>query len=417
MLFRTQKQGIEGVDISKDDEKNNLILMEIKINKRFRKDVGNLESLKKSIQEIGLLHPIVIDSNGNLIAGERRYKACLELGIDPEYRIVDIENSIKAELDENQERVNFTYSEIYEISQYINQTESRKRGPKENNFCLNQAEINPRDKVADITGLGKDTISKINTIFNSDNEKLKNDLDEKKISVDKAYKQVKKEEKKEQKIKELEIASEQYNDNDDIKIYFEDFRIGLKNVPDNYVDAIITDPPYPIEYIDLWEAMFIEAERVLKPSGWLVAYANHQNLDLIFRLINPLKYYWTFKLDFTSKPIAMGRNLIATWKPVLIYQKLPFKKIEETLEDNVKEYKPFNYSERDLHDLNWGQSLGKFEYLIDKFTKPGDLIVEPFAGTGTTLVAAKNMKRKCIGYEIEKDQYEKIIKGRLENGR
>lgn len=394
--------------------------MEIKINKRFRKDVGNLESLKKSIQEIGLLHPIVIDTEGNLIAGERRYKACLELGIVPEYRIINITNPIKAELDENQERIDFTYSEIYEIGQYINKTESRQkegRPKKEVVRIPDDFQIEkPIEKVAEITGINKDTISRINTIFKSDNEKLKKDLDDKKISVDKAYKQVKNEEKKQQKIKDLEIASESFKE-DDIKIYFEDFRIGLKNVPDNYVDAIITDPPYPIEYIDLWEAMFIEAERVLKPSGWLVAYANHQNLDLIFRLINPLKYYWTFKLDFTSKPIAMGRNLIATWKPVLIYQKLPFKKIEETLEDNVKEYKPFNYSERDLHDLNWGQSLGKFEYLIDKFTKPGDLIVEPFAGTGTTLVAAKNMKRKCIGYEIEKDQYEKIIKGRLENGR
>jgi site-specific DNA-methyltransferase (adenine-specific) len=231
----------------------------------------------------------------------------------------------------------------------------------------------------------------------------------------KVAKEIKKEEKKEEKIKQFEQASLEYQD-ENVKIFFEDFREGAKTIENNSVDAIITDPPYPIEYIDLWADMFAIADRILKPSAFLVTYANHQNLDRIFQLPNPLKYYWIFKLDFTSKPIAMGRNLIATWKPVLIFQKLPFKKIEETLEDNIKESKPFNYDERDMHKSNWGQSLGKFEWIIDKFTKPGDLIVEPFAGTGTTLVASKNMKRRCIGYEIDKTNYESIIKGRIERG-
>jgi site-specific DNA-methyltransferase (adenine-specific) len=231
----------------------------------------------------------------------------------------------------------------------------------------------------------------------------------------KVAKEIKKEEKKEEKIKQFEQASLEYQD-ENVKIFFEDFREGAKTIENNSVDAIITDPPYPIEYIDLWADMFAIADRILKPSAFLVTYANHQNLDRIFQLPNSLKYYWIFKLDFTSKPIAMGRNLIATWKPVLIFQKLPFKKIEETLEDNIKESKPFNYDERDMHKSNWGQSLGKFEWIIDKFTKPGDLIVEPFAGTGTTLVASKNMKRRCIGYEIDKTNYESIIKGRIERG-
>jgi len=231
----------------------------------------------------------------------------------------------------------------------------------------------------------------------------------------KVAKEIKKEKKKEEKIKQFEQASLEYQD-ENVKIFFEDFREGAKTIENNSVDAIITDPPYPIEYIDLWADMFAIADRILKPSAFLVTYANHQNLDRIFQLPNSLKYYWIFKLDFTSKPIAMGRNLIATWKPVLIFQKLPFKKIEETLEDNIKESKPFNYDERDMHNLNWGQSLGKFEWIIDKFTKPGDLIVDPFAGTGTTLVASKNMKRRCIGYEIDKTNYESIIKGRIERG-
>jgi len=43
-------------------------ICDVKVGDRFRKDMGNLSSLKKSIQEIGLLHPIVVDSeNGSAI--------------------------------------------------------------------------------------------------------------------------------------------------------------------------------------------------------------------------------------------------------------------------------------------------------------------------------------------------------------
>ena len=220
--------------------------------------------------------------------------------------------------------------------------------------------------------------------------------------------------KKKEKIKEFEKFAKGFKD-DDIKIYNDDFKNVAKKIEDESVDLVLTDPPYPEEFLPLWEKMFEVADRILKPSKFLVCYANHQNLDKIFQLKNNLKYYWTFKLDFTLKPIAKGRNLIATWKPVLIFQKLPFKKIEETIEDNVKELTPFDNSERDMHEDNWGQSIGKFEYLIEKFSKPNDLVFEPFAGTGTTLIACQRHKRKCIGAEIDK-QYIDLIKGRLNEG-
>lgn len=214
--------------------------------------------------------------------------------------------------------------------------------------------------------------------------------------------------KQENRQSEYSKLSSEYNPDNSIVIEHGDFYSLSNKVENNSVDLILTDPPYPAEYLYLWEQMFEVANRVLKPGSFLIAYANHQNLQEIFRLKNNLKYYWTFKLDFTQKPIAKGRNLIATWKPVLIYQKEPFSKMTETIEDSLK----FNYTERSLHDLNWGQTVGPFEYLLDKFSKPNDMVMEPFAGSGTTLVACQSMKRKCIGYEIE-EKYIDIIKGRL----
>jgi ParB family transcriptional regulator, chromosome partitioning protein len=52
----------------------------IRVGKRHRKDLGDIRSLARSIQEIGLLHPVVIRPDGKLIAGERRLGALKLLG-------------------------------------------------------------------------------------------------------------------------------------------------------------------------------------------------------------------------------------------------------------------------------------------------------------------------------------------------
>ncbi len=52
----------------------------IKIGERHRKDYGDITTLAKSIDEIGLLHPVVVTPDGVLIAGARRLRACQMLG-------------------------------------------------------------------------------------------------------------------------------------------------------------------------------------------------------------------------------------------------------------------------------------------------------------------------------------------------
>ena len=52
----------------------------IVVRERFRKDMGDLEALARSIAEIGLLQPIIITPDGQLVVGERRLRACKLLG-------------------------------------------------------------------------------------------------------------------------------------------------------------------------------------------------------------------------------------------------------------------------------------------------------------------------------------------------
>lgn len=372
--------------------------MEIKVGKRFRKDLGDLSSLKKSIQEIGLLHPIVVDPNGNLIAGERRFRACNELGIDPPYTVIDISNPIQAELDENRERVDFTYSEIYEIGQYVNKTESRKPGPKDDNSGENFAGIKkPIEKVAEITGVSDRTISKINTIWESGNEDIKQKVDDKKVSVDKAYKQVKTQEKKEEKERIAESAK-------DLKIKI-DFRLGdcesiFDDIPDGSIDCIITDPPYPFEFINTWSKLSKLAKRVLKPNGFCIAYSGQMYLpEVLKRMSEHLDYYWMFNLRHSGNyQLIMGRNIFASWKPLLIFQN-GFKKLESPIEDLVHG----TGMSKDHH--RWEQAIDELKYLIENFTEPGQTILDPFSGSGTTLIASYKLNRKPMGCELSEVEF------------
>ncbi|MGC2574343.1 MAG: hypothetical protein WA364_22740 [Candidatus Nitrosopolaris sp.] len=55
-----------------------------------------------------------------------------------------------------------------------------------------------------------------------------------------------------------------------------------KNIPDNSINLIITDPPYDTHHLYLYEALGTEGFRVLKECGSLLTYAPHNTLSEIF---------------------------------------------------------------------------------------------------------------------------------------
>lgn len=128
---------------------------------RFRKDFGDIDGLAASIKELGLLQPIGIDSGYRLVFGERRLRACKQLGQDKiKVRFVNLDSLLKGELAENEFRKDFTYSERVAIGEAIEaemrqQAEKRMKagcGHPPENFPEGKGDT--RDLVAKATGFG-----------------------------------------------------------------------------------------------------------------------------------------------------------------------------------------------------------------------------------------------------------------------
>jgi len=93
-------------------------IKDIKIKKRVRKDLGNLEDLKDSMRIYGLMNPITLNSRYELIAGERRLQSAIQLGwTSINANIIDNLSEVdqlEMEIEENNQRKEFTNAELLE---------------------------------------------------------------------------------------------------------------------------------------------------------------------------------------------------------------------------------------------------------------------------------------------------------------
>lgn len=89
---------------------------DIKLTERIRKQVGDISGLKESIRNVGLLNPVLIDMDSQLISGLRRLEAVKQLGWEYiEVRVLDIRSRrqrILVESEENSHRNDLSPEEV-----------------------------------------------------------------------------------------------------------------------------------------------------------------------------------------------------------------------------------------------------------------------------------------------------------------
>jgi len=216
---------------------------------------------------------------------------------------------------------------------------------------------------------------------------------------------VKKEKEAKEKEDEIKKRAAQFDDRFDIDkiIQLGDFYELSKNIKDGSIDHIVTDPPYAEEFLPLWSQLSEVAARILRPGGFCITYSGKVHLpEVINRLSEHLKYYWQVIVVHTGLPAGVHTVKINTgYKPILIFAKPPIQPQSEYISDVIKGAG----REKDQHE--WQQAEGEIKIILDRLTKPKELILDPFAGTGTTIIGCLNDERQCIGIEKDKQRYEK----------
>ncbi|MBA7528070.1 hypothetical protein ES705_20253 [subsurface metagenome] len=184
-----------------------------------------------------------------------------------------------------------------------------------------------------------------------------------------------------------------------IQLINDDFR--KVDIEENSIDLIFTDPPYTGEELDLWSDLSEFANKVLKPSSFLVTYSGHMYLPtLLNNLSKHLTYHWIFCLYHTGQiKVSLARNFVVQWKPILIFQKEPFKRMDKIVNDFLSN----ETRQKSLHPWQQGEDgAGK---LVENFSKEGDLILDPMMGSGTFPYMAYKLNRRAIGIEINQKDY------------
>ena len=216
---------------------------------------------------------------------------------------------------------------------------------------------------------------------------------------------------KKEKNKVIDEGSKVIITNDLIDIRLGDFKKVLDDIPDNSIDLILTDPPYPYEYIDCWTELGIFAQSKLKDGGFLIAYSGHIHLpEVINRVLESgIKWYWLGSCLHTGHGLSQvfEVNMLAKHKPILFFYKGNKHKQSnwtvDVFESKDEETKEFH---------KWGQTVDIFDKLIKIFEPK--IVVDPFLGGATTAIACLMNNVKFIGAEINDDDYN-ISKKRIDD--
>lgn len=181
-------------------------------------------------------------------------------------------------------------------------------------------------------------------------------------------------------------------------IYTGDARELAKGIPDESVDLIFTDPPYIKKHILLYDWLGETAARVLKPDGFLLAYVGAYWKDEVMQLLRKnMSYFFDYiLLNSGNSPIMWNRKTISRHKSIMAYTKQESKPLPRT---NVISFWVGSGEDKRYH--TWGQDESSARYYIDCFSRPGDIVFEPFAGGGTTAAVCRVLSRKYLAFEVD----------------
>ncbi len=169
------------------------------------------------------------------------------------------------------------------------------------------------------------------------------------------------------------------------------------DLPDGSADLIFTDPPYGAAHLDLWRDLGEFAASALKPGGVLVAFSGQRHLpEVLDALRGHLDYLWMAAVGHRRGSRDLWSPRVQNrWKPMVVFAR-GRPESREPLMDG------FWLGDRDGKEHHvWGQAEIEAERIIETFTDPGGLVVDPFLGGGTTALACLRSGRRFLGCDVD----------------
>lgn len=208
------------------------------------------------------------------------------------------------------------------------------------------------------------------------------------------------------------------------KVHNSDAIKGLSEMPSYSVDLIITDPPYNItdnewdkfqdsEFMLFTEIWMNECHR-LSRGKFMLMFWSQQKLNLIYDLHTKWRLKRIIIWNMPNAPIHNQDGLIFTWQPCILLEKDGEPVINNGNGAISSDVLVHNFRERERFGHPTIKPLNLIKQLVEKYSKEGDIILDPFMGSGTTAVACKILNRRFTGYELDPVYYE-IINDRLMN--
>ena len=233
-------------------------------------------------------------------------------------------------------------------------------------------------------------------------------------------------------------------------IYHGDCIDGMKILQDNSVDMVLTDPPYGTTQnkwdtvVDM-DAFWKEIKRVTKKNSAILIFTQMPFTATVV-MSNPkmFRYEWicekanaTGFLNARRMPMKCHENVLVFYGKLPVYHPImehgkPYRRgLEDKNSSNYNAVKRLRSGNptgtrfpRDVLKVSWRSAFRKTlhptqkpvslcEYFIKTYSNKGDIILDPFIGSGTTAVAAINTERKYIGFEKEEEYFD-IAQNRLE---
>lgn len=395
-----------------------------------------VKDLIESIRRHGIKEPLVVKPDGTIISGHRRWQAAMALGIkEVPCRLESYANP----LDEQEALIEYNRQREKTFSQKI--AEAKKLEAIERERALKRMlagkPIQPsgnisggskgdtRDIIAKKIGFGSGkTYEKVVKIWNAatqgdtEAKALLEQLDKQEITPHKAYNEFIKAKTRVQQQAAAEAVENVVSDRVDrcsvtVKPG-EWWRLGAHILycgdtsKDEFISALpcaafaFADPPYNVGVAE-WDVNFKWQHDWLIDKAKVVVVTPGINSLFNFARDTTMPYVWSIAC-WETNGMTRGAMGFGNWIYAAVFSR---GSVHRNSQDFVRV--TINNAETYETQHRGRKPAGLLIWLIETFSKPGDIVIDPFLGSGTTLLAAEKTGRRCYGGEINPDYCAEII--------